>query len=638
MLLFRAPMSHPIRLDKPGETILLMGNEAIVRGALESGVRVAASYPGTPASEIGNTFAEVAREAGIHFEWSTNEKVAFEVAYGASMCNQRAMVSMKHVGLNVALDIMEMAALRGVKGGLVFVSADDPSQHSSGQEQDQRWLAKQNCVPALEPCDPQDAKDFTVYAYELSERHRLPVMIRTVTRVSHMRSGVRLGKLLRLNREAMFDFDQFSYVKAGFDKLFYGGERAANEKIARIREEFESSPLNKLTMAGGEKVGVVAVGLTYNYVMDALVKLGAREKVAVLKLGTSNPIPERLVSTLLGGIDKVLVTEEPDPFVELHVKAIAKDSKPSVELHGRLDGSLPGEGELGPLLVDNAISKMLGIASEHDDRAELEADARNTIFSRTLTVCAGCPHRASIYALKRAVKAVRGDIHSLVVNGDIGCYGLAWAPPMSYEDTYFCMGASVGVSQGMSQVGVDSISWIGDGTFFHAAIPALMNAVQTRTNIKVVVADNGVTAMTGFQPNPQSGVTAMGDATKSVSIEAIARAVGVEHVEVVDAYDLKASQAAFERMLRSPGVAVVISRRLCATEAFRRVRPNRPVPFYVDEDRCVGCKLCLTTFGCPALRFDDDKGKGGIDPSLCTGCGVCAQVCASGCIVRGNTG
>ena len=627
-------MSNPVTMNKPGETVLLMGNEAIVRGALEAGIKIAASYPGTPASEIGNTLAEIAEEVGIHFEWSTNEKVAFEVVYGASMCNQRGLVPMKHVGLNVALDIMEMAALRGVKGGLVFVSADDPSQHSSGQEQDQRWVAKQNCVPVLEPSDPQDAKDFTVQAFELSERHRQPVMLRTVTRVSHMRSGVKLGELRKLDREAKFDFEQFSYVVAGFDKMFYGREKEANEKIARMMIEFDSSPLNKLVMSGREKVGVIAAGQTYNYIMDALVKLGARDKVAVLKLGTSNPLPEGLVTRLLKGVDKVLVTEEPDPFVELHVKALAKDANPEVELYGRLGGNLPAEGELMPYMVDGVIAEMLGQKPVENPRVEVEKEAKDMIFGRMLTVCAGCPHRPSIYALKRAVKSVKGDIHKVVVNGDIGCYGLAWAPPMSYEDTYFCMGASLGVSQGMSQVGVNTIAWIGDGTFFHAAIPALMNAVQTKTNIKVVVADNGVTAMTGFQPNPQSGKMATGEETKSVSIEAIARAVGVEHIEVADAYDTKATEAAFKRMLLTEGVAMVISRRVCATEAIRQMRPKRPVPYEVDESKCVGCKLCLSTFGCPGLNFDEAKKKASIDPTICMGCGVCAQVCNVGCIHR----
>lgn len=627
--------SHPITLDEPGKVVLLMGNEAIVRGAIESGVRIAASYPGTPASEIGNTFAEIAKEMGIHFEWSANEKVAFEVVYGASMCGQRGMVSMKHVGLNVALDIMEMVALRGVKGGLVFVSADDPSQHSSGQEQDQRWLAKQNCIPVLEPSDPQDAKNYTAYAYELSERSKLPVMLRTVTRVSHMRSNVRLDEIKRPEREAEFDFDEFSYVKAGFDKLFYR-EREANEKLAKVRAEFETIHLNKLKRNGDEKAAVIAVGQTYNYVMDALIKLGAKGKVAVLKLATSNPLPEKLIGGLLKGVDKVLVTEEPDPFVELHVKAIAKDYAPKVEVRGKMSCHLPGEGELGSSTVDQSIADMIDAELSIDDRTDLESEARNILFDRMLTLCAGCPHRPSIYALKKAVRAVKGDIHSVVVNGDIGCYGLAWSPPLSYEDTYFCMGASIGVSQGMAQVGVDTVAWIGDGTFFHAAIPALINAVQNKADIKIVVADNGVTAMTGFQPNPQQGRTATGESTKRIMIEDIARACGVEHVEVVDAYDLKAAEEAFKRMLKMSGVAMVISRRLCATEAIRQMRPNRPAPYEIDQEKCVGCQLCLSTFGCPALSFDDEKKRASIDSTLCTGCGVCAEVCNAGSIGRRN--
>ncbi len=626
--------THPVAKDSPGEVVLLMGNEAIVRGALESGVRVAASYPGTPASEIGNTFAELSKEMGLHFEWSANEKVAFEVVYGASMCNQRGMVSMKHVGLNVALDIMEMVALRGVKGGLVFVSADDPSQHSSGQEQDQRWLAKQNCVPVLEPADPQEAKDFTIYAYDLSERLGAPVMLRTVTRVSHMLSNVQLGKLLQLDRKAEFDWSKFSYITAGFDKLFYGREKEANEKIIKAREEFESISINKLFMKGNEKIGVIATGQTYNYVMDAIDKLGAESKVAVLKLATSNPIPEKLISKLLKSVEKVLITEEPDPFVELHVRALAKDTAPKVVILGRMNAQLPGEGELNSTIVDTKIAEMLGENLKENPRVALEKNAKDLLFPRTLTLCAGCPHRSTIYALKKAVKKVKGDEHAVVINGDIGCYGLAWSPPLCYEDTYFCMGASLGVSQGMAHLGVESIAWIGDGTFLHAGFGALMNAVQTKANIKIVVADNSVTAMTGFQPNPQQGKTALGETTKRVMIEDIARTVGVEHIEVVDAYDIKAAQAAFERMLKTPEIAIVISRRICATEAIRQMRPKRPVAWKVNLDKCIGCRQCVLTFGCTAISFDDVQNKALIDPTICMGCGTCSQVCPAHAMER----
>jgi indolepyruvate ferredoxin oxidoreductase alpha subunit len=299
-----------------------------------------------------------------------------------------------------------------------------------------------------------------------------------------------------------------------------------------------------------------------------------------------------------------------------------------------LNGDLPGEGELDPLTIDRKIAELIEMKPPSNPRIQLEEEAKNMIFARMLTLCAGCPHRHSIYSLKKAVKAVKGDIQKVVVNGDIGCYGLAHAPPLSYEDTYFCMGASLGVSQGMAQLGVDTIAWIGDGTFFHAAIPSLINAVQTKAAIKVVVADNGVTAMTGFQPNPQQGITATGEPTKRIMIEDIARACGVDHVEVVDANDLKNSEAAFKKMLTSEGVSIVVSRHLCATEEIRRMRPNRPVPYLIDDEKCVGCKLCLSTFGCPALNFDESKGKALIDDTICMGCGVCAQVCNSGCIAR----
>jgi len=288
----KGKMSVPVLIDNPGKVVLLMGNEAIARGAVEAGVSVAASYPGTPASEIGDTLGRVAEKAGLHFEWSSNEKVAFEVAFGASMCGQRSIVSMKHVGLNVALDILNLVSLRGVKGGLVFVSADDPSQHSSGQEQDNRWLAKQNCIPVLEPSTPQDAKDITRYAFELSEKVRLPVMVRTVTRLSHMRSDVALGPINRQHRKAEFDWEGFSYRVAGFAKLFYR-EKELNEKLDLVKDELEKLSFNELKLNGDEKFGIMGVGFSFSYAIDAIRKLGMEDKIAYMKLASSHPLPER---------------------------------------------------------------------------------------------------------------------------------------------------------------------------------------------------------------------------------------------------------------------------------------------------------------------------------------------------------
>jgi indolepyruvate ferredoxin oxidoreductase alpha subunit len=625
-------MSHPVALNRPGEKVVLMGNEAIARGAVEAGITLASGYPGTPSSEIGDTLARIAKTHDIHFEWSANEKVALEVAFGASMVNQRALCSMKHVGVNVALDILNPISLRGVKGGLVVISTDDPSQHSSRTEQDNRWMGKLNDVPIIEPSSPQEAKDLTRYAFELSEKVKLPVIIRTVTRLSHMRSDVTLGDIQKLDRKPEFDWEGFSYRVAGFEKLFRR-HKERHDKIDVVESMFEKTPLNEVKLKG-EQVGVIGVGFAFTYIKDALESLGVEDRVAWMKLLTPHPMPKKTVGDFIKNLEVLLIAEEVDPFVELHVKALAKDVNPSLKVMGRMDGSLPREGELSHELIDRKISEILGIEIPMSERTELEEETNSLLFDRMLTMCAGCPHRSSLYALKKAVKEVKGDLMNVVVNGDIGCYGLAHAPPMNFEDTYFAMGASIGVSQGMQQMGVDTIAWIGDGTFLHAGIPALQNAVHNGAPIKIVVADNAAIAMTGFQTNAQMGRTATGEKVDPIMIEDIARASGVKHVEVVDPYDLEEAEEAFKRMLRADGVAMVISRRVCAMVAVREMRPNRPPVYFVDQDVCIGCKQCLNTYGCPALMWSEDDRKASIDTTLCMGCDCCAQVCPVGAIRR----
>jgi len=623
-------------LDKPGKRVLLMGNEAIARGAIEGGITLAASYPGTPSSEIGNTLARVAKELGFHFEWSANEKVALEVAYGASMLNQRVICPMKHVGVNVALDILNPITLRGVKGGLVVVSTDDPSQHSSRTEQDNRWLGPHNDVPIIEPSSPQEALELTKFGLELSEEVKLPVLLRTVTRLSHMRSDVVLGEIQKLGRKPEFDWDGFSYRVAGFEKLFRR-HKERHGKIDAVQEIFEASKFNDLKLNGDEKLGVIGIGFAHTYVKDALEGLGIEEDVAYLKLITIHPMPVKLVAKLIKSVDTVLIAEEVDPFIELMVTALAKDVNPGLVILGRKDGSFPREGELNQEMMDAKLAELTGASYVDPSRTEIEAEKDEMLFDRMLTMCAGCPHRSSIYALKKAVKAVKGDLMNVVVNGDIGCYGLAHAPPMEFEDTYFAMGASIGVSQGMQQMGVDTIAWIGDGTFFHAGIPALQNAVHNGAKIKIVVADNSAVAMTGFQTNPQMGITATGDRVEPIMIEDIARASGVKFVKVVDAYDMDAAESVFKEMLEFDGVAMVISRRKCALIAVREMRPDRPPTYTVDHDVCTGCKLCLSGYGCPALMWDEETKKASIDTTLCMGCDSCAQVCPVKAIHRSDS-
>jgi indolepyruvate ferredoxin oxidoreductase alpha subunit len=635
LLLNMIYMSHPVALDRPGEKVLLMGNEAIARGAIEGGITLAASYPGTPSSEIGNTLARVAKKLGLHFEWSSNEKVALEVAYGASMVNQRVLCSMKHVGVNVALDILNPISLRGVKGGLVVVSTDDPSQHSSRTEQDNRWMGKLNDVPIIEPSSPQEAKELTKYAFELSERVKLPIMIRTVTRLSHMRSDVKLGEIKKLERKPEFDWEGFSYRVAGFDKLFRR-HKERHDKIDKVEEEFETVQFNSIKNSTDKKIGIIGVGFGFTYVKDALEALEIEDQVSWMKLLTSHPIPRKKVGDFIKALDTLFVVEEVDPYVELHIKAIAKDINSGLKILGRMDGSLPREGELSHELIDNKITEILGLKQSISNRKKLEVKKNDLLFDRMLTMCAGCPHRSSLYALKNAVKAVKGDLMNIVINGDIGCYGLAHAPPIAFEDTYFAMGASIGVSQGMQQMGIDTIAWIGDGTFLHAGIPALQNAVHNGAPIKIVVADNAAVAMTGFQTNPQMGRTATGDIVEPIMIEDIARASGVKHVEVVDPYDLEATEKAFQRMLKAEGVAMVISRRVCAMVAIREMRPNRPPVNVVNQEICIGCKLCLNSYGCPALIWNEDDKKASIDTTLCMGCDSCAQVCPVNAISRRN--
>jgi indolepyruvate ferredoxin oxidoreductase alpha subunit len=623
--------------NAPGERLFVLGNEAIARGAIEAGVQVAAAYPGTPSSEIMETLSGVAKELDIYVEWSVNEKVAFEVALAASICGVRAMASMKHVGVNVAHDPLMTANYMGAKGGLVLLSADDPWAWSSQNEQDNRYIALQAYMPVLEPSSVQEAKDMMADAFKLSEQFRQPFMLRSVTRIGHARSDIILGEISQEKRKGKFVKNR--------DWLVYTPREARLNKplmLARfdaIKKAANSLPYNQLKLAPGAKLGIIGCGLSYSYSLEALQWLGLEDKVSLLKIGTPHPLPEELVIKLLKSAKEVLVTEEVDPFVELQVKAIAGEHNIPVRIHGK--DLLPRVGELSTRKVTEAIIKLSG-AKPPVDFARLDKLAEETaplLPWRPPALCPGCPHRASFYAIKTAAKRVARDYGQdveAIYPSDIGCYNLAYNPPQEAADTTFCMGGSFGIANGLAHVvNAPIVAHLGDSTFFHAGIPPLINAVYNKANITMVILDNSATAMTGFQPHPGTGLTAMGEETVKLKPEDIARACGVKFVEVIDPFDLKAAAKTIEAAIRFEGPAVVVSRRPCAIidQREKRKRQEPTIPYFVDQYKCNDkCHACIELLGCPAIILED--GKTIIDQALCTGCGLCAQVCPYQAIVE----
>jgi indolepyruvate ferredoxin oxidoreductase alpha subunit len=626
-----------ISSDAPGERLLVLGNEAIARGAIEAGVQVAAAYPGTPSSEILETLAGVAKELGIYVEWSTNEKVAFEIALAASICGVRAMAAMKHVGLNVAHDPLMTASHIGAKGGLVLVSADDPWAWSSQNEQDTRYVALQGYIPVLEPSSVQEAKDMMADAFKLSEEFGHLFILRPVTRISHARSDIVLGEIRRERRHGSFEKDRTRLVYTPREARI--NKALMLERFERIRKAVNTLAYNQLHLADSARLGIIACGLSYSYTLEAIKWLGFEDKVSVLKIGTPHPLPEELVIRLLNSVKEILVVEELDPFVELHVKAIAGEHNIAVKVYGK--DLVPRIGELSTRKVTEAIAKLTKskLPVDFAELDKLEQERAPLLPLRPPALCPGCPHRASHRAITAAAQRVARDYGKDVepiYPGDIGCYALAYNPPQEAVDTIICMGGSFGIANGLSHVlKAPIVAHLGDSTFFHAGIPALIDAVYNKANITMVILDNSATAMTGFQPHPGTGYTAMGDETVSLKPEEIARACGVEFVEVVDPLDLKAATETIERAIRFQGPAVIVCRRLCTMIDLREKRKagEKIIPYRVDQDKCSPkCGACIKLLGCPAIVKQGNKTV--IDAALCTGCGLCAQVCPYKAIIQ----
>jgi indolepyruvate ferredoxin oxidoreductase alpha subunit len=607
--------------DKPGEHVLLLGNEAIARGILEAGIGVVTTYPGTPASEIGDSISEIAKEAGLYMEYSANEIVAVEVAGGAANCGVRALSAMKHVGLNVASDFVMTLAYAGVRGGYVIVTADDPECHSSQNEQDNRFFALFSNLPCLEPSNPQEAKDMTISAITISEKLELPVLLRTTTRVSHTRQPVVYGRLAkpRLKGEFIKDVKRLVMVPANSRPK----HDVFMRKVEEAKEISETSPYNKLAREeGAGRLGLVSSGSAYNYAVEAADLLGLNANV--LKLGMIHPLPEKMIGEFLAKHEKIVVVEELEPYLEMQVKAIAKDFAPSVEIYGKMNK--PYFARTGELSIRAVLT---GLASIMDKELPIDfkkIDADYAEVARGLTprppiLCAGCPHRASFYVIKR----VAGE--KAIYPTDIGCYALGIAPPMKVGDILICMGASVGTAQGISKAtSVDTVAIIGDSTFFHAGVSGLINAVYNNHKVVIAVLDNLATAMTGHQPHPGTGLTGMRTPSERILIEKVAEGCGVKYVKVVDPFKIKESEAVLKEALQYKGPSVIVFRAPCALMVARerRSRGVRLVVYRVT-DECTNCMACIKLLGCPALIAAE--GKVSINEALCAACGLCASVC-----------
>ena len=718
-------MSSKISIDKPGSYVLLNGDEAVARGAVEAAVRVAASYPGTPATEILEALAEVSKEFGIYTEWSVNEIVATEVAAGAAMAGVRSLVSMKHVGLNVASDAVMTLAYTGVVGGMVIVVCDDPFMHSSQNEQDSRYFAVHSNLPLLDAGNPQEAKDMTREAFEISERLQLPVIVRLTTRVSHGKGRVRLGEIQKISRNAEFDKDGTRWAMIPI--YARRRHRVLNDRIAEAKRLAEESKFNILK-DNKRDVGIIGSGIGYYHARSVL----ERSRFSWLKLGFVNPFPTDLVKKFTAKVKRVIVVEELRPYIENNLRHL------DIEVLGKNELGLEEIGEFTPDLLRAAFAKF-GLCDKAKEPERLDLPDRPPVL------CPGCPHRAFYYALntinkfvscdpakcvgcsiceyicawekekvfnplKSRIRTIRieqlvnmavtcrlceeapcvaacpvdaleqseetgvilvdedkctgcgwcieacdygaitlhpnrrkvivcdtcnGDPQCVkwcpeealnfvtidkIVTGDIGCYTLGVLPPINTVQTCLCMGAGISQAAGMRHAGVkDKIfAVIGDSTFFHAGMPALLNIAYNNARVCVVILDNQVVAMTGHQPTPETGKNIVGEKTKSIKILDVVKSLGIEKVAVVDPYDIKGTRRVIREILDYDGPSVIISERPCSLLVERG--PVREV-----SEECNSCGECVEVFGCPAISMTQKGAE--IDPTLCRGCGVCETIC-----------
>ncbi|MBQ1475899.1 MAG: 4Fe-4S binding protein [Firmicutes bacterium] len=619
-------MDWTLTTNAPGKIVLMQGNEAIVRGAVESGIHFAASYPGSPSSQILGMLGKIAKERNFYAQWATNEIAAFQACLGTSFAGARSICIVKQNGLLCIADALFCAAQHGIKGGVVVVTSDDPSAHSSTNEFDSRHMALSASIPMLEPTNMQEAKDMVPYAFEISERTKQVVIIRLTTRVCHGRGSVALGQIPETQRklDVVDEWDRMVCVSFRHQVML--------DTLEAARELFEESPYNHYSGPEHPEKLIVAGGTGCLYTKEALHLLGDPADVGLLELGTVWPLPEKLLLDKLRTAKEVLAVEEVDPFLEDELLRLAGREGLDLKIWGRNEGTINRVGELDPDHVLPAVSAFTGLPMPPRQKT---SDV--PLLTRDLNFCACCPHRATFFVLKQAMR--REKVPGIVV-GDIGCYYMAGSEAGQYGwQVNNCMGSGINVAEGLGQLsayGMDQpvVTMCGDSTFFHTVLPGLCNASYHNSNMLLIVLDNSATAMTGFQPHPGTGLTAMGDEVKPMSIRAICEAMNCT-VEEADPFEIEETTALLNDMLHRPGLKVLIMKQPCAT-LMAKSRKEK-VTVWVDQDKCLGdncgCdRFCSRVWGCPGNSWDFKAGKAVIDPVSCVGCGVCAKLCPQGAI------
>ena len=575
---------------------LMLGNEAVARGLYEAGCAFVSSYPGTPSTEITEA---VAKYQEVYAEWAPNEKVAMEAAFGACLAGKRSFCGMKHVGLNVAADPLFTIAYTGVNAGMVIGVADDAGMHSSQNEQDSRHYARAAKIPMLEPADSAEALHFAKLAYEISEQFDTPVLLKMCTRISHSQSVVETGDRIEVSKA--YEKNPQKYI------MMPGNAKRRHpfveERTKKLAEWAENCEINRVEEGSDHSIGIIASSTAYQYVKEV-----CGDKYPVLKLGMIYPMPEKKICDFAASVEKLVVVEELDSFIEAHCKNMG------LTVYGK---------EIFPCIDEFSQNLVAGKMNIEKDAAGVALD--DAIPARPPVMCAGCPHRGLFYTLAK---------NKITALGDIGCYTLGAVPPLAALDTTICMGASISGAHGFTKAqngAADNktVAVIGDSTFMHSGITGLVNVAYNESNATVIIVDNSITGMTGHQQNPTTGYNLKGDPATKIDLETLCRAVGIRRVRVVDPYDLKQTEAAIKEELAVSEPSVIISRRPCAL--LKYVKHNKPVE--ISADKCVGCKMCMK-IACPAISMVG--GKAQVDATLCTGCNVCTQLCKVGAMKKGE--